>query len=57
MTNADHINIDLRVKHPEPAHPDRDLVSLYSILWTQSQILEEYQSSDVGVEFLDNKFP
>ncbi len=33
MTNVDPTNIDLlRVKHPEPAHPSRDLMRLSSIL-------------------------
>ncbi len=57
IPNADPINIDLlRTKHPEPAHPDRDPVSLSSILWTQPQTLKEYWSSDAGAEFLDKCF-
>ena len=57
MPNADPINIDLlRAKHPEPTHPDRDPVRLRSILWSRSQNLEEYWSSDAGAEFLDKWF-
>ncbi len=53
MPNADPINIDLRAKHPEPAHPDRYPVCVSSILWQQPQTLEDYCSSDAGAEFLD----
>jgi len=40
----------------EPAHPDRDPVRMSSILWPQPQTLEDYWSSDAGVEFLDKWF-
>ena len=57
MPNANPTNIDLlRVKHPEPAHPSRDLLSLSSILWPRPQALEEYWASDAGVEFLEKWF-
>jgi hypothetical protein len=57
MPNADPTNIDLlRAKHPETAHPDRDPVRLSSRLCPRPQDLEEYWSSDTGVEFLDKWF-
>jgi hypothetical protein len=57
VPNADPTNIDLlRAKHPEPAHPCRDLLRLRSILWPRPQALEEYWSSDAGVEFLEKWF-
>ncbi len=57
MTNADPCNIDLlRAKHPEPGHPGRDPVSLRSKLWPRTQNLDDYWSSDAGVEFLDKWF-
>jgi hypothetical protein len=57
MPNADPCNIDLlRPKYPEPAHPDRDPVSLISRLWSRTQNLEEYWTSDTGTEFLDKWF-
>ena len=37
MPNANPCNIDLRAKHPEPAHPGRDPVSLSSQLWPRPQ--------------------
>ena len=55
--NANPTNIDLlRAKHPAPAHPSRDLMRLSSILWPRPQALEEYWSSDAGVEFLEKWF-
>jgi len=42
MPNADPINIDLRAKHPEPAHLDRDPVRMSSILWARPQTLQDY---------------
>jgi hypothetical protein len=57
IPNANPCNIDLlRAKHPDPAHPDRDLVSLSSKLWPRAQNLEEYWSPDAGAEFLDKWF-
>jgi hypothetical protein len=57
MPNADPCNIDLlRAKHPEPAQPDRDPVSLSSRLWPRPQNLEEYWASDAGADFLDKWF-
>ncbi len=57
ILNADPINIELlRVKHPEPAHPDRDPVCISSILCPQPQTLEDYWSSDAGAELLDKWF-
>ncbi len=54
MPNDDPSNIDLlRAKHPEPAHSDRDPMSLSSILCPEPQTLAEYWSSDAGSEFLD----
>jgi hypothetical protein len=54
VPNDNPANIDLlRAKHPEPAHPSRDLLSLSSILWPRPQALEEYWVSDAGVEFLE----
>jgi hypothetical protein len=50
-----HTNL-LRVKHPETAHPTSDPVRVSSILWPRPQILEEYWTSDPGVEFLDKWF-
>jgi hypothetical protein len=46
----------LRAKHPEPAHPDRDPVSLNSMLLSHPQTLEDFWSSDAGEEFLDKWF-
>jgi hypothetical protein len=55
MTNDNPCSIDLlRGKNLESAHPDRDPVSLRSELWTRTQNLEDYWSSDTGTEFLDN---
>ena len=46
MPNANPCSIDLlRAKHPEPAHPARDPVSLSSQLWPRPQNLEEYWSN------------
>ena len=57
MPNADPTHIDLlRAKHPEPAHPSRDLMRLRSMMWPRPQALEEYWSSDGGVEFLEKWF-
>jgi hypothetical protein len=42
--------------HPEPAHSYRDPERLSSILWSRSQNLEDYWSSDVGADFLDKVF-
>jgi hypothetical protein len=57
MPSADPCNIDLfRAKHPEPAHPDRDPVSLSSELWPRPQNLDDYWASDAGAEFLDKWF-
>jgi hypothetical protein len=57
MPNANPCNIALlRAKHAEPAHPDRDPVSLSSKLWPRAQNLEEYWSSDAGAEFLGKWF-
>jgi hypothetical protein len=52
VPHANPCNMDtLRAKHPEPAHPDRDPVLLSSILWSQSQNLEDFWSSDAGSEW------
>jgi hypothetical protein len=57
MPNVDPTNIDLlRAKHPETAQPARDPVRLSSRLCPRPQALEEYWSSDTGVEFLDKWF-
>ena len=57
LPNSDPLNIDhLRLKHPEPAHPDLDLVRVSSILWPRPDSLQEYWSSDAGTEFLDKWF-
>jgi hypothetical protein len=56
MTNDNPCNIDLRGKNLESVHPDCDPVSLSSALWTRTQNLEDYWSSDTGTEFLDNWF-
>ncbi len=57
VPNANPTNIDLlRAKHPEPAHPSRDLMRLSSMLCPRPQALEEYWSSDAGVEFLEKWF-
>ncbi len=56
MPNVNPCNIDLRANHPEYPHGDRDTVSLSSKLWSRSQNLEEYWSSDVRAEFLDKWF-
>jgi hypothetical protein len=56
MPNADPTNIDLRAKHPKPAHPVRDPVRVSSRLWPRPQVLEEHWSLDAGVEFLDKWF-
>ena len=56
MPNADPSNMDLRrAKHPEPAHSDRDPISLSSILCPEPQTLAEYWSSDAGAEFLEKR--
>ena len=57
IPNADPIDIEhLRTKHPETAHPDRDPVRISSILWPRPHILQDYWSSDAGIEFLDKWF-
>ena len=55
LPNADPNNMNLlRVKHPEAAHPTSDPVRVSSILWPRPQALEEYWTSDPGVEFLES---
>ena len=57
LPNSDPLKIDhLRLKHPEPAHPDPDPVRVSSILWPRSDSLQEYWSSDTVTEFLDKWF-
>jgi hypothetical protein len=58
IPNDDPSNIDLlRPNHPETTHPVRDPVRLLSSrLWPRPPALEEYWSSDAGVEFLDKWF-
>jgi hypothetical protein len=57
IPNAGPCNIDLlRAKHPEPAHPDRNPVSLSSRLWPRPQNLEECWASYAGAEFHDKWF-
>ncbi len=57
LPNSDPLKIDhLRLKHPEPAHPDPDPVRVSSILWPRSDSLQEYWSSDTGTEFVDKWF-
>ena len=57
LPNSVPLNMDhLRSKHPEPAHPNRDPVSVSSILWTRPDSLQEYWSSAVVTEFLDKWF-
>ncbi len=53
--DANNINL-LRTKHPEAAHQDSDPVRDSSILWPRPQTLEEFWTSDPGVEFLDKWF-
>ena len=57
LPNSDPLNMDhLRLKHPEPAHPNRDPVCVSSILWPRPDFLQECWSSDAGTEFLDKWF-